>query len=105
MQSGKLRHRITIQQPTNTAGSMGQVTTTWSDLATVWASVEPLSGSERWRAQQVQPGVSHKVTLRYLAGVTPAMRVQHGTRYLNIDSVLNTEERNVELVLNCVEQQ
>lgn len=104
MQAGKLRHRVTIQQPTSVTDSYGGQSQTWSDVATVWASVEPLSGNERWRAQQVQPGISHKVTLRYRAGINSSMRIVHEARNLNIDAVLNTDERNIELVLMCMEQ-
>lgn len=43
IQAGKLRHRITIQRETVTRDEYGSEVKTWDDLATVWASVEPLS--------------------------------------------------------------
>jgi SPP1 family predicted phage head-tail adaptor len=41
--AGKLRHRITIQRETTTRDEYGSEVKTWLPLATVWASVEPLS--------------------------------------------------------------
>lgn len=103
MRAGELRHSVVIESRTLAADSYGGRTETWATFATVWASVEPLSGSEQWRAQQAQSSVSHKVTIRYLSGVDAKMRVKFGTRYLNIGSVRNVEERNRELELLCTE--
>lgn len=104
MKAGKLRHKVTIQSRTLTADSYGGQTETWATFAAgVWAAVEPLTSSEQWRAQQAQASVSHRVTIRYLAGVEPTMRVLFGTRHLNIGSIRNIEERNKELELLCTE--
>lgn len=103
MQAGKLRHRVTIEQRTQTFDANGSPTDTWTAFATVWASVEPLSGRELLNAEQIQPVVSHRVRLRYLSGVQPEMRVLHDSRALNIESVINKEERNIELELLCSE--
>ncbi|WP_395585520.1 head-tail adaptor protein, partial [Pseudomonas syringae group genomosp. 7] len=44
--SGTLRHRVLIQQQVTTRDSDGIEQTSWVDVATVWASVEPLSARE-----------------------------------------------------------
>lgn len=43
IQAGNLRHRITIQRETTTRDAYGSEVKTWADLATVWASLDPLS--------------------------------------------------------------
>ena len=53
-------------------------------MATVWAAVDPVSGREYYAAEQAQSEVTHKVRLRYRAGVTPGMRVLLGQRRLHI---------------------
>lgn len=103
IRAGSLRHSVVIQERTLTADAYGGRTEAWATFATVWANVEPLSSSEQWRAQQVQSSVSHKVTIRYLAGIDSKMRVKHGTRYLHIGSIRNVDERNIELELLCTE--
>ena len=46
MEAGQLRHRVTIQQATETTDGFGGVTQAWATFATVWAAVEPLTGRE-----------------------------------------------------------
>lgn len=101
---GKLRHRITIQQATETQDGAGQPIPSWSTFATVWASVEPLQGKEYLLAQQTKANVSHKVTIRHLDGVIPKMRISYDSRTLQIVSVIHSEERDFVTTLMCVEQ-
>jgi SPP1 family predicted phage head-tail adaptor len=104
MEGGRLRYRITIQQAVATLNSFGDAVLSWSEFATRWASVEPLSGRELWQAQQVAADVTHRVSLRRLDGVTPKMRVLFGARVLNIIFVRNVESRSIGLELLCQEE-
>lgn len=99
MRAGKLRHRVIIERLTATQDAAGQETGTWGTFATRWASLEPLSGRELVNAQQVSAEVTHAITLRYLSGVVPKMRAVFGGRNFDIQSVLNRDERKVELEL------
>lgn len=55
MQAGKLRHRVTIQEPVIVQNpETGAVNKTWRDVATVWAEVSPLSAREFIAAQASQ---------------------------------------------------
>lgn len=103
MKIGKLRHRITLQEYTSSRDSFGAEVETWSDTATVWASIEPLSGREYFAAQQVNAEISTKITLRYRSSVKPTMRVLYEGRVYEILSVINAGERNRELILICKE--
>jgi SPP1 family predicted phage head-tail adaptor len=104
MNAGSLRHRITIQSVTETKDTFGGVTEAWGTHAAVWASIEPLSGRELLQAQQVQADITHRVRMRYVAGVTTKMRVLYGSREFGIQVAINPEERNREIVLMCKEQ-
>lgn len=106
MEAGQLRHRITIQQ--KTAGSpqqnaAGEPDVSWTDYLVVYASVDPVTGKEPFLAQEHMSVVSHKIRVRYRAGVTAAMRVVYASRYFDIKAVLNWGERNKELLLLCEE--
>lgn len=104
MRAGKLRHRIVIQQKSQTQAAGGQPVETWSTLVTAWANVEPLRGREYLEAQTQQQAVSHRITLRHpRQTVTPEMRVKFGTRVFEIESALNIEERDITLALMCRE--
>lgn len=101
---GKLRHRITIQNLVIIKDNIGQELEEWQDIATIWASVEPLSGKEYFNAQQTNSKVSTKITIRYLSGVTSEMRIIFQKHTYNILSVINFEERNIYLQLLCAEK-
>lgn len=101
--ASRLRHRITIQQLIRTDDGAGGKTEVWTTFASVFAGVEPLHGRERYLQQQVQSEVTHRIPMRYRAGVTPAMRVLFEGRIFRIDSVIDIEERHTEMQLMCQE--
>ncbi|MCI0349391.1 MAG: phage head closure protein [Acidobacteriales bacterium] len=103
MRAGTLRQRISIEQPAETQNDFNEPVVTWSLYATRWAEVVPLSGEERLIAQQVNAEVTHRVRLRYLAGVTTKMRIVHKGRVLDINTILNQDERRAMLELLCKE--
>ncbi len=103
LKAGALRHRVTLQTVGETPDGGGGFTTAWTDVATVWAAIEPLRGRERLHAQQLENPVTHRVTIRYRAGVTAKMRLKFGPRILNIRAVVNPSERNRTLELLCEE--
>jgi len=104
MKAGKLRRRVTLQSvATSSNGVGGKTSAAPTTVATVWASVEPLSGGELLRAQQMQSNLSHRVTIRHRSGVTPRMRVAYQGRRFEIAAVIDPEERHERLVLLCSE--
>lgn len=106
MRAGKLRHRLTLQSPTGAVdATFGGQTHAYTDTATVWGSVEPavLMGREQFAAAQLQAELTHRITIRYRAGVTPKMRVSWDSRTFDIEQVVNVEERDRELHLLCRE--
>lgn len=103
MQAGKLRHQVTIQQATETRNTLGEAIRTWSTVATVWASVEPLRGREFFDAEQVQSEISQRVRMRYRSGIKPTMRLLYGSRILQIQAVIDVDERHREIHLMCRE--
>ncbi len=73
---------------------------TWEQ---VWGLVEDTKGSERYLAKQAQSEVDVRVLIRYRDGVSPTMRVRHGTRTLQIDFVRRPDDRRRYLELHCRE--
>ncbi len=71
MQAGKLRHRVTLQEPVKEQNPItGAVINTWRDIATIWAEVAALSAREFIAAQASQGEVTTRITIRYREGVT-----------------------------------
>lgn len=96
---GRLRHRVKLQSLTRTPDAGGGYTETMTDVATVWAQVEPLEGTEQLRAMQVSPTLSHRIRMRYKANVTPAMQAVYNGRTFDITSVIDPGERHREIEL------
>ena len=105
MRAGRLRHLVVLQRRDDTAApnAFNEPADAWTDLATVWAAIEPISGREFFAAQQVQSEVSHRITIRYYAGLTTKDRVKFGERLFDIRAVLDRDERHVEMQLMCTE--
>jgi SPP1 family predicted phage head-tail adaptor len=95
MISGKLRHRVTIQQAstvedTTSGGTYEQ----WTNEVTVWGQVTPASGREFWDIRKSNSEVDGKVTIRYRPGLDPTRRLLHKGRVLEILYIINRDERN-----------
>lgn len=103
MRIGPLNKRITVETYTKTRDVYGSEVKIWAIFTTVWASVEPLIGKEYIASKQMQAEVSHKIRVRYLAGLLPTMRIQWDGRTFTIDSILNVQERNKEIVIMASE--
>lgn len=104
MRAGNLRHRVLIEQRQLAQDGRGDPVETWTAFAEAWAAVEPLSGRERFAARQEGSEVTTRVRLRYLAGVTPEMRLSFAGRLYDIEAVIDPDERHRALVLLCVER-
>ena len=76
VRAGSLRRSVTIQVATVTQDAFGAPSYSWGTFqASVPCALEPLSGREMVTAGAQYPQVSAKLTMRYLAGVLPTMRV------------------------------
>ena len=100
---GRLRHKVIIEEVTETRDSYGGVTETWGTFAITKASVEPLAGREYFAAKQDQAETTHKIRMRYIPGIGAKMRVRFGVRVFDVLQPLNIEERNKELLLMAKE--
>ena len=105
MRTRALLHSVIIEEPDEFRTSSGAVSTQlWREFATALASIEALSGREYFAAAQTANAVSHRVTVRYVPGVTPRMRVVYGSRVFSVESAINLEERGRWLQLMCTER-
>lgn len=90
-----------MQRATETQNAVGEMAKTWATYATVWGSIEPLSGRELQMAQQVQSEVTCNMRIRYKSGVLVSDRVYNGSTYWEVNAVINPDQRNREMVLQC----
>jgi SPP1 family predicted phage head-tail adaptor len=100
-----LRHRLTLEELNRVADDGGGFTESWVAVATVFADLRPISGSERVDADRLTGSVTHDVVLRYRAGVVPAMRFREGTRIFQIVAVIDVDEQHRWLQCLCEERE
>lgn len=99
--AGDLRHSVTLLQQSATTDEAGSVVN-WVSFATVRAAIDPVSGMELIRSGVDVTQTYITVKIRYIPGVTAAMRVQAANGTYVIASVENVLERNRLLKLTCV---
>jgi len=90
-----LRHSITFEREVNApdaGGGSGQPT--WSTVLTTRAMINPVSGRERYWSGRLEADTSHKVFIRFRAGLLPSDRINFGGRVMQIRAMLNLEESN-----------
>lgn len=96
--AGDLRHRVLIQEQVTTRDSDGVAQTAWVDVATVWASVEPLSAREFIQSGQTQAAVTARITIRYRPGLLASMRLVHRGQTFNIAGLLPDKASGLEYI-------
>lgn len=103
LDSGQLRHRITIQQNQPTVGTNGEPVDVWSTYATVWARIETLTAREWYTAAQTAQEATLRVMIRYRDDIVPKMRVVWGARTLYVRGVLADHLHKRHTLLMCAE--
>lgn len=78
MPNMSLDRRVAISRRSSTLNDFNEPVDSWSTLATVWASVVPISDGERLRAGETLAQKSSRFTIRWSAtvdGVDPRDRI------------------------------
>lgn len=91
---GALRARVTIQRENPVATGGGGYVPGWSNVADVWAQLEPVSGREILQGARLEGRVTHRAVMRYRADVTAGMRLVFGARLFRIQAALDLGARN-----------
>ncbi|GAA0763858.1 phage head closure protein [Clostridium sartagoforme] len=103
--SGEFKHHIIIQQLDKVRNEYGELIDTWVDFLGIRAAIYPLSGKDFFAAETVNSEVTHKINIRYIEGITSAMRIKFGNRFFEITAPpINFQERNILLQIMCKER-
>ena len=110
LEAGRLRHRVRIERLDDLRDSHGDViqdadtgatTSVWSEVATVWAAIEPLSAREFIQSAAVQSAVTARIVIRHRDDVDASMRLIHervgrANVVYNIHGALADKESGIE---------
>jgi SPP1 family predicted phage head-tail adaptor len=81
---GELKHRLTLEEPVETADGSGGVTRGYAAVATLWASVTPVSARGGVEAAGLAANVTHRIVIRPGPDLTTRHRLREGTRIFRI---------------------
>lgn len=98
-----LKSRVAIQAASRTSDGQGGFEEGWTEGASIWAQITPLSGFERMRAMQLAAPVTHRILIRYRVGLTTKDRIRYGSRTFDIKEVIDVDNRHAWMQLLCVE--
>ncbi len=112
IRAGQLRHLLLIEREVVSGRTgRGLPVESWQTLyAGVWGKVEALAGTQLEVSRQLVATATHKVTIRYHAGVAAQMRLtaqggQYGGRHLVVGHVGDGDGKKHDMILTCTEQQ
>jgi SPP1 family predicted phage head-tail adaptor len=103
MKVGRLRYRLVISTYTESLNDYGELTPTWTTFATVYADITPVSGREYLQSERVQGEITHRITIRHLAGVLSKMRASDGSRTFEIEAIIPDRTNKKMITLMCKE--
>lgn len=88
---GALRRRLVLEAPVSTPDGLGGATQSFQTVAALWGQVEWLSGREIWRMGRPEQLSTHRITMRWRAGVDAGQRLRDGSRVFDIRTVVDPD--------------
>ena len=101
MRIGKMRQRVSVQNPTDAADAYGQMIEAWGAAVGLWAQVQEQSTAEtkdqdgQVRVQRIQ------VTLRWGATVSTRSRLTYRSTVYQVKSLIDPDGLKARLMLEC----
>lgn len=99
MKLGKMRYRITIENPMNEIDGDGFNQETYTEFASVWADITPVSSKEYFGSNQTLEEATSKIYIRYMAGINTHMRIRCCRRLFDIISVLSDDRLGMTTII------
>ena len=101
---GRLNKRVTILREDDSVNALNQKSKSFVTVATVWASVAPVRGAERYELQKLHEEITYRVYMRYVDGIKADMFIQCEGRLFEIQSVIDVDFEHKLLEIDAVEK-
>ena len=98
---GELDQRVSLQAASRIGDGGGGASLTWTEFASVWASVAPGGGSDDLGPDRNETITSYRVTLRRRTDVAAGQHVVTASLTLAIRNVLDDGPRAATMTLLC----
>jgi SPP1 family predicted phage head-tail adaptor len=94
LDTGRMRHRIIIEDFTPTGDGIGGSSRVWVTFATVWADIKPINAEQLLFSDKIDKRITHIILIRPLAGILPRMRISFQSRIFHIHEIREYDEKN-----------
>ena len=101
---GQLSVELALEAMHPVADGMGGYNQTWSEIATVWGRIEPVSSSQKDFGIRPRPEITHRILVRYRADISSDQRLRKGGRIFVLRSVHDPDESERYLICLAVEE-
>lgn len=98
---GSMDQRIELQRLSRIPDGGGGYSEEWATYAEVWAEVRPLSGRERYQAQQVEASANYRIRIYNRDDISPADRILWRGKLLNIRFIADAGSRALYLDIDA----
>jgi SPP1 family predicted phage head-tail adaptor len=95
---GSMDQRVTFKRVTTSAETESVVT-----VATVWAEVVTIGGSERAIAGQIGTALTYRIRIHRREDITESMRAVWGSRTLEVNAVYDPDGTRAWTMVECTE--
>ena len=100
---GRLNKRVTFYTRSDTVNELNQKSKKLTQIRTVWASVAPVRGLERYELQKMQEEVTYRIYTRYLADIHADLYIKYENSLYEIRSVIDVDLEHKMLEIDAVE--
>jgi SPP1 family predicted phage head-tail adaptor len=96
---GQMRERVAIYSQAQAVDVVGDITTTWTQVATCWARMEPLSANQVELAGRDDATRRYQMTVRYRTDITTNSRIMWRGRRFDVQGITDPTEQRVFLTV------
>ena len=100
---GRLNARLVLERPEETPDGQGGVTVGFATVATLWASIEPVTMRAEEAAGTLPVTVTHRIRLRRRDDLASGMRLRKGVRRFAIRAFRDPDETGRYTLCDCEE--
>lgn len=97
------RHYVEIQRVTSTSDGEGGFTETWTTVKSCFAAIYPIKSMQRFEYKSIDVSATHYFKFRGYIDCQEQDRILFDSRYFEVLTIDNMQERDFELFVVCNE--
>jgi SPP1 family predicted phage head-tail adaptor len=100
---GQMTARLALEEAVAAPDGQGGATLAWTEIAALWAKIEPVSSALTEMAGAEVGAITHRIWIGFRAGVFAGQRFRKGARLFAVKLVQDPDETGRYLTCLCEE--